>query len=364
MRSRLRIFLLLAVLLFIVHFIVTAYAAEWLTKTLNGDPPIEQRFAPSYAVAVSTLPLLRMRVVNDAVFAIIVAFVVAFLPWRAIVAVVIIVPLLLLGGMFGTALWLEHRTASIWSELQPRPTGPPIRGEVQTSLGDEPITALADYLGKRIERDGPAVDPPPQEVDWFLVAHRAQIDPLRHALPATRDPLQLFRIQKVLLADALQTRAWDEVEAAQRIADKMLREPDHNHALYAIASYDNQLGVIRKLDAPAGFVLPSFDPHQKLIDAIHARAAWLDTVRAPWYTQPYARLCIAESAYAAASQARVIRDFRGRGTEAPPEANAGPRVPFNPTGVFEGGERYASRANKLVIDRQRTAVSLAARKRS
>src|SRR5205814_4046338 len=136
------------------------------------------------------------------------------------------------------------------------------------------------------------------------------IDALRRQLPATADPLQLFRMQKVLLVDALQTRAWNEVEAAQRIADKMLQEPRHQDVLYAIAAYDNQLGAMRKLEPPANVALPSFDPHQRLIDAIAAQAAQVEKIHPPWYAQPYGRLCIAESVNSAAREAKAVRDGR------------------------------------------------------
>jgi hypothetical protein len=363
-RSRAGVFLLLALLVFIAHFVITAYAAERLTKTLNREAPVEQRFAPSYAVALCTVPLLRLKVLNDVVFAILIAFVLVFFRWRTIVTLIIMIPLLLLGGMFGAAVWLEHRTARIWSELGPHPTGPPIRGELASSLGSQPIPSLASYLARQIDRDDPRIDPLPQDVDWFLVAHRAEIDAVRRQLPASSDPAQLFRMQKVLLVDALQTGAWDEVEAAQRIADKLLQEPRHQEVLYAIAAYDNQLGVMRKLEPPANVALPSFDPHQRLIDAIAAQAARIGKMHPPWYAQPYGRLCIAESVNSAAREAKAIRDGRGRGTNAPDDAEASPRVPFNPTGVLNGGARLATRANKLLLDREETAVSLAARKRS
>jgi len=363
-RSKIRVFFLLAILIFIIHFLATFYAADLLTTTLDRNAPIEARFAPSFAIALCTLPLLQLTVLNSIIIAIIAAWVFTYLRWRALLAIVIGVPLLLLIGVTATATVLEHGTERGWRELAPHPIEPAPRGTLETSLGNQPIEPLNSYLTKQIARGDDRVDPLPQEADWFLVAHRSEIDALRHQLPVTADPLARFRMQKILLVDALQSRSWEEVNAAERVTDALLHQPNFNSVLYAIAATKNQLGVMRKLGPPARAPIPSYDPHQRLIDAIAAQDAHILKISSPWYARPYARLCLAESAYSALRQAMLIRELRGRRVDVPAEHESKAWVPFNPMGVLGGGARYAIRANQLLLDRERTAVSLASRKPS
>ena len=362
MPPRLRVFLLLAILVFIAHVIVSVYAADRLTKTLDRNAPIESRFAPSFAAAVCALPLLHLTFLNDVVVALLVAFVLTFFHWRTIVSLIILVPLLLLGGMFFTALWLENRIQRGWNELAPQAIIDAPMGDLVSPLGKESFDPVTSYLATEIARGDDQIDPEPQEVNWFFVAHREDIDKLRERVPGNNDPLALFRMQKILLVDALQNRSWDDVLAARRISDKMLHQPYHQSVLFAMAATENQLGVIRKLNPPLHPTLPSFDPHRQLIDAIAAQEARLATIAPPWYSQPYARLCLAESADSALRQAMLIENLRGCSFDSPADFEFKPRVPFNPTGVLNGGLRYAIRANRLLLDLEGTSYVLAAKR--
>src|ERR1700738_2027850 len=105
MPSRLRVFLLLVILVFIGHFIVSMVAADRLTTVLDRNAPMESRFAPSFAAALCALPLLHLTPLNSVIVALLVAFVLTFLRWQTILSLAILVPLLLLGGMFFAAMW-------------------------------------------------------------------------------------------------------------------------------------------------------------------------------------------------------------------------------------------------------------------
>ena len=361
MPPRLRVFILLAILVFIAHVIVSVYAADHLSKVLDRDAPIESRFAPSFAMAVCALPLLHPTFLNDIVFALLVAAVLTLFHWRTIVSLIILIPLLLLGGMFFTALWLENRVQRGWNELAPQAIIDAPMGDLVSPLGKESFDPVTSYLAKEIARGDDQIDPEPQEVNWFFVANHDDIEKLRERVPGTNDPLALFRMQKILLVDALRNRSWDDVTAARRISDKMLHQSYHQSVLFAMAATENQLGVIRKLNPPLHPTLPSFDPHRQLIDAIAAQEARLMTISPPWYSQPYARLCLAESADSALRQAMLIENLRGCSFDSPADFEFKPRVPFNPTGVLNGGLRYAIRANRLVLDLEGTSYVLAAK---
>jgi len=359
MRSRLRVFLLLVILVFIAHFIVSIDAADRLTTVLDHNAPMESRFAPSFAAALCALPLLHLTPLNSVLFALLVAFVLTFLRWQTILSLAILVPLLLLGGMFFAAIWLENRVDHGWNELAPQAiTSAPV-GDLVSPLGKESIDPVTAYLAKEIARADDSVDPPPQEVNWFFTVNRDDIEKLRERVPGTNDPLVLFRMQKILLVNALQTRSWSDVMAARRIADKMLHQSNHQSVLFAIAATENQLGVMRKLNPPAGATLPSFDPHRQLIDAIAAQDVSLMTISPPWYSQPYARLCLAESADSSLRQATLIENLRGCSFDSRADFEIKPRVPFNPTGVLNGGLRFVVRANRLLLDLEGTSNVLA-----
>jgi hypothetical protein len=276
------------------------------------------------------------------------------------------VALLVFGGAMGAAMWMEHRLEAGWRELAPHPIDSvPRAAPLSTALGDGSIEPLSAYLAREIARGDDRVEPPPQEVDHFLVLHRWDIETLRQRLLSGPPPLPVenpapyFRMQKILLVDALQTRSWQDVDAARRLTEAMLQWPTFDSVLYAIAANENQLGVARKLDPPAAAALPSFDPHQRLIDGIAAQSAEIRKLSGPWYARPYIRLCVAESAYSALRQAMLIRDLRGCRLDAPAGSESQPMVPFNPTGLMEGGARYAVRANRLLLDREGTESVLA-----
>ncbi len=342
---RVRRFVLLAVLLLIVHFSLSVYAINRWRDASDGE--VRGRFAPSFAVALCTLPVSYPIAANSLLVAVVAAAALTWLPKRELAIIAAASVLLLYAGMWGGALWLERRAARGWRELAPRTIEPAPPGDLATSLGAQPVDALSKYLAAEIARGDDLVDEPPQEVRWFLVAHRAEIVALRTHRPLTRDPLELFRLQKILLVDALQSRSWDGVAAARRITEAM-------PPLYAIAATENQLGVIRKLGPLPGVVLPSFDPHRRLVDDIAARAANLRTISPPWYAQPYARLGMAESANSALRQARRIASANRCGFNAPREIERRPLVPFNPTGVLDGGASEAVRANRLLLDLEGT----------
>jgi hypothetical protein len=345
---RVRRFVLLAVLLLIAHFSLTVYAIHRMSDALDGD--VQGRFAPSFAVALCTLPLSRPIAVNSLLVAVAVAFALTWLPKREIAIVAAATVLLIFGGMWGGALWLERRAQRGWRELAPHAIELAPPGDLATSLGAQPVDAISKYLAAEIARGDDEVDQPPQEVRWFLIAHRAEIDALRARRPSTRDPLELFRLQKILLVDALQSRSWDGVAAARRITEAM-------PPLYAIAATENQLGVVRKLATSPTSLPPysvPFDPHRRLVDDIAAQAAKLRAIAPPWYAQPYARLCLAESADSALRQARRIASVDRCDFDTARERQSRPRVPFNPTGVLDGGASDALRANRLLLDLEGT----------
>jgi len=355
-----------------IHALLTGLAVSRLTAALDHhDKTIESYFAPSFAVSLCTLPLypvlagklglFAISALNSALVAIIIAFVLVYLSWRAILAIIVGVPLLLLIAMIGGAMLIEQRIDRGWRELAPHAVVPPPHGDVSSPLSNATITSLNAYLASQLARGDDLIDPLPQEVVWFLVAHRSDIDALRQRSPGTSDPLARLRMQKVLLVDALQVGSWADVEAARRLTESMLRQPNFNEVLYAITAAENQLGVMRKLDPHYGVSIPSFDPHQMLIDAIAAQDARILKLSAPWYARPYARLCAAESAYSGLRQAMIIHNLRGCRFDAPRDLDAKPRVPFNPTGVLSEGAWLAARANRLVLDREGTERVLAAK---
>jgi len=350
MRSRLRAFLLLALLFFVVHFLLAVYVADRLTADLNRQLPTEQLFAPSFAAAALTLPLLRWSVIADVVAALLLSAIFVFLRFRTALLVILIVPVLIVIGMVATAKVLESRI--VWRDLGPRPIAPAQPGTLVTTLGAQPFSPLAAYLSAQMSHDDSGVDALPQDVDWFFVAHRADIDALRHQLPVTTDRLERYRMQKVLLVDALQTRSLDELTAAKKLIDVLWHQESIDSALYAIAAEKNQLAVNRKL----GLRPPesAVDPHQQLIDVIAATNDRILKLQSPWYAWPYAELCKAESAYSGFQQARIIHNLKGVSFAMPPNEDRRARVPFNPIGVLGDGARFAWLANDLVSQRART----------
>jgi len=336
--NRWRLFGLLAVLFLILH-VIANLAAVIAFKT---DASISDRFGASFALALTSLPLMRLTFFNSVIVAVVIAAVIAFLPARASVAILAGVPILLLAGMLGATAILDWNTDRGWRELAVRPITPAPQGTLAiASMGS--TSAIGDYVNKATRTD--AAIALPQEADWFLVLHRREIDALRHELPNAASFIDRFVFQRLLLADAMQTRATDEIDAAKRIADTLLHDPNVGAANLAIASARQRIAVARKLgmSQPIGF-----DPHHQLIDAIHAQVQAMRALKSPWYARPYARLCIAESAYAAMQQARVIRNLRGVRFDQPKDEQPAPRVPWNPIGVFAGGRRMAWRANELV----------------
>src|SRR5436309_10092387 len=125
-----------AILFFILHFLATTYAVARLTPALKADNPIENRFAPSFLVALCSIPLYPIVVgkvsfvaaslLNDLLVGFLAALMVVYLRWRTIVAIVIGVPIALLAGMIGVVMLLEQRVAAGWRDIAPRPvaTGP------------------------------------------------------------------------------------------------------------------------------------------------------------------------------------------------------------------------------------------------
>ena len=349
MKSRARVFVLLAVLLFIAHFFAAVSVSERLTADLKHHLPTEQIFAPSFAAAALSLPLLRWSVMNDVLMALLLSAVFVFLRFRTALIVIVVVPVLVVIGMIATAKALDSEIASGWRELRPRPIPPAPAGKLATTLGDQKFDPLTAYFTAQIAHDDSRIDPLPQDVDWFVTAHRTDIDALQRELPATTDRLARFRMHRILLVDALQTHSADEVAAAGKLADVLLHQANLDSALYAMAAEKNQLAVIRKLGlTPAG---SRFDPHQQLIDAIAATSNRIMDLQSPWYAWPYAELCKAESAYSGLQQARIIHNLRGVSFAMPPIEDRQPRVPFNPIGVLGGGARFAWQANDLVSRR-------------
>src|SRR5258707_4175440 len=180
------------------------------------------------------------------------------------------IAVLTLGGATLAAKLLEHQVEAGWRELALRPADPVLHGEALSSeLGDLSIDPLNNYVARELAAGDDVVDPPPQEVDYFLVVHRGEIDALRQRLLTGPPPVlgeatvSYYRMQKILLVDALETRSWRDIEAARMLTEAMLRQPDLSAVLFAIAANENQLGVARKLDPPRAASLPAFDPHER-----------------------------------------------------------------------------------------------------
>ena len=344
MRRKVRLLVLLAILLFVLHVIAT-FAA---TTAFNADASIPARFGPTFALALCSLPLLHLSVFNSIIVAIVISAIVELLPLRAAVAILASIPILLVATMIGATTLLDWRTDRGWRELQPAAITPAPLGTLAITLNSS--GAAGDYLSNEIRRDG--IHPPPQAADWFLVAHRADVIALRGQLPWRSTSRQRYAMTQLLLADALQTHSVDDIEAARRITSTLLHERRLEAASLAIASAHQRLLVARKLGMAGA---AGFDPHRQLIAAIYAQSVDMRALSAPWYARLYARVCVAESAYSAMRQARVIRDLRGMHFKMPPQEDPQPRVPWNPLSVLGNGGRLAWRANELLNLEARTS---------
>src|SRR5260221_8156950 len=193
MPSRRRRVILLAIAFFVVHLAATFYAGIRLGETLEADGPLAGRFGPSFALAIAVFPfypilkgVLSFNVItllNCVVCAVVSALALVYLRWRTIVAMMLAIAVLTLGGATLAAKLLEHQVEAGWRELALRPADPVLHGEALSSeLGDLSIDPLNNYVARELAAGDDVVDPPPQEVDYFLVVHRGEIDALRQRL--------------------------------------------------------------------------------------------------------------------------------------------------------------------------------------
>src|SRR5439155_3479133 len=137
-------------------------------------------------IVVGKVSFVAASLLNDLLVGFLAALMVVYLRWRTIVAIVIGVPIALLAGMIGVAMLLEQRLAAGWRDIAPRPvaTGPYGKWDpIATAF----TPAVNGYLAKEVARADDVIDPLPQDVDHFFVAHRSQIDALRQHPPENSD---------------------------------------------------------------------------------------------------------------------------------------------------------------------------------
>ncbi|HSP17732.1 MAG TPA: hypothetical protein VLV78_23510 [Thermoanaerobaculia bacterium] len=393
--SRPRTFVLLAILLFIIHFALTTWAVSAWTEAVKPSRPFEERYAPSFALAVTTLPLyptvgkakmdlLFLAALNSLLVALIAATLAVFLRWKTLLAIVVAVPLLLVVGMLATATILELRVAQGFQRV-PRPAAVTendsarhieqiaARFRAADHVSSDAPRELNDYVWGEVERGDDRIMPVPRELDHYLIEHRWDLDELEHLLLEGEPPrfagnnrqlAPFYSLQKTMLADALQSAtngdqdgAWQRVDAAQRLTQAMLAI--HHGISSVVYATENQLGVARKLAPPALLPIRRFDPHEQWIDALATDAEETLKERGAWFVTPYVRLAAAESADSDLREAAVIRRLRGCRFDLPREWQVSERVPFNPFGVFGGGAEFAIHGNRMLLDFEGTEKVLA-----
>lgn len=361
---------LLTILLFLIHFgITTMFVFRW-TDT-SKQPLLAAQFPTAFALALCTLPLypiiglkigiFTLAIANSLLVAFVAALLVAYRRWRTILAIVIAVPLVIVA-----AAWLIPRGSMV-----PGPKRPPGDNAAAQTIDHiaKPLAvdprmraSINDYFRREIERGDDAVSPLPQELEYFLVAHRFDLHAVEDQLRRGEQPIwaswkdssRLFTLQKLILVDAMQDRSWPDIASAYRITRSFLDRDDIDGVFFAIAAADNQLGAARKLDPPATWPIERFDPYQAAFDAF-ATESDVATIRVPWYVRPYQRLALAESMKSVLEQVYIVRRMRGCRFTVPQDVSHPIRVSFNPIGLFNGaGTRLAARANRLMIDREGT----------
>jgi len=131
---------------------------------------------------------------------------------------------------------------------------------------------LSDYLSREIEKEGGAIERPPQAVRDFLAAQAASLATLRHRLTHGETPLWErhleefdertlpnllghMRLQKLLLASCLdrladgdRATAFETLEASWSLCSALTGEPSIIEQFIAIASARLQFGVMRRVD--------------------------------------------------------------------------------------------------------------------
>jgi hypothetical protein len=373
-------------LLFIIHFGLTNWAVTaWNPTTTAGGGHAGDHYGPDFALAVATLPLypflhqslklLAVVALNSLLVAMILAAILVFFRWRTVLVILLLAPLVLIGGMFLGAMILARGVE--------RAEAPPSASSNESAQHIEQIAqrfrgtnrrAVYDYLWREIARGDDRIDAPPQEVDHFLIEHRWDLDEIEQLslggevprFSPDGDLMVLFLAQKIVLVDALQSEragdrdgAWRRVDAANRITQAMLATPQSSSTYVAVAATENQLGVARKLSPPAQLPIRKFDPNQHWIDALKLDAARMLQRRADWYTLPYVRLAAAETANSEMRGLRALQRARGCRLDRPPSTNPAAYVSFNPFGVFGDGEWLAIRGNRMLLDFEGTEKVLA-----
>ncbi len=388
--SRWKTFALLLILFFVIDLVLTSSATWAFVNATAPGRPFADRYGPSFALAVTTLPLypillgsnirlIGVAALNSIVVSLILSILVVTLRWRAVV-VILMVFILLMGGIIAAGLILERRAE--------QKLGPPTAAKEDASarriaqfaaafgVEDEALNdvraSISSYLAGEIARGDDRIAPPPQEVEHYLVVHRWDLDELEHHLLQNAPPRFVSRrgavpnismLEKIVLIDALQSArggdqdgAWQRVDAAQRLTQALLE----THAVWlAISTTESQLGVARKLAPPAQFPIRRFDPHEEYVKALADDGREALHERPPWLAVPYVRLAAAERAGSLLREAQIVRRMRGCRFAPAARSEVRERVPFNPFGVFGGGARLAVLCNRMLLDFEGTEKVLA-----